>query len=1099
MSNWRLPTTIGLSAIFSLQVTAQAPQKPQAPAPTPSGVSTPDFAQEPFVIELFRNAARFENDGTGRRELEVRVKVQSEAGVREFGQISIGYNSANEKTEIESVAVRKPDGSVTKASADSVQDLTAGVAREAPVYTDYRLKVVTVPALRPGDVLSYRVATTVATPLAPGQFWINHDFLTTAIVLDEQFEINIPRDRDVKLKTLPGFEPVVKEEGARRIYRWARNNLKRESDEDSEALAKKEKKPEGPAIQLTTFRSWAEVGAWYAGLERERATPTAAIRAKAEELIRGRKTDTEKIEGLYSFVAKDFRYVSLSFGVGRYQPHAAEEVLANRYGDCKDKHTLLQALIEAIGLRAFPVLASAERKIDPDVPSPGQFDHVFTVIPTGPDEKSWFWLDTTTEVAPFRLLTGSLRKKQVLLVPMPSPPGAAAAVGGFSPGTARLVETPADPPFPATQRVIVQGQLSELGKLTAKISYTVRGDAELALRIAFRRTPRAQWKDLGRVIAMSDGFRGAVSDIQVSDPAATGEPFHVDLQLSEPNFFDWSSHTSQLVLPLPHTGLPDAREEEASASSEPIDLGSPLEITTRAELQLPAAFKAQAPVPVSVSRDYADYSSTYSVEGSKIIAERRLHFRMRELPAARNRDYLAFVRAVRSDEGQTLSVETASASNAKPAIPAAAKADELYEAAQAALQSRNLSAAIELLNRVVALEPKHKSAWNDLGRAYAVQLEYGRAADYFRKQIEVNPFDSQAYLLLGIVLGQQQKYDEAEAAFRKQLEINPLDRQAHSALGGIYLEQRKYAAAIPELEKSVTLAPQAPELRVALGRAYLNIGKTEEAMAAFDKAVEIAPSPVIWNNIAYELAQKQTGLDRAQQYAESAVAAVAAELRNVSLARLTLADLQRVTSIAAYWDTLGWVSFQRGDLAKAERYIRASWLLAQHGEVGDHLAQIYEKQGKPKNAIMDLYAQALAGMRPVPETKPKLLALAGDEKKVAALTRAADDALSAQRSIKLGNLQWEAGTKDTASAELFLALEPGASPEASPKVSDVKFVSGDDSLRPLAAAVRAARFPDFFPDQTATQLVRRGILSCSRHTSECTFVLILPDNVHSVD
>jgi tetratricopeptide (TPR) repeat protein/transglutaminase-like putative cysteine protease len=1098
MVRTRPASAVLLIIALSFLARAQSPQKALAPAQQAAQAKN-DFSQEPFVIELYRSAARFENDGTGRRELEVRVRVQTEAGLREFGQLVFGYNSANEKLEINSVEVRKADGSVTSAPADAVQDMTAGVAREAPVYTDYRQKHVTVPGVRPGDLLAYRVTTTIATPLAPGQFWLEHDFIKGAIVLDEEFEVNIPRDRPVKLKTLPGAEPSTTDDGPRRVYRWKRANLQRESDDDEEAPKKKpEKKPEQPAIQLTTFRSWAEVGEWYAKLERERAVPTPAIRAKAQELIQGRATDLEKIEGLYNYVARDFRYVSLSFGVGRYQPHSAEEVLANQYGDCKDKHTLLEALIEAIGLGADPVLAASSRKIDPDVPSPAQFDHVFTAVPVTPDEKSWIWLDTTTEVAPFRLLASSLRKKQVLLVPMAPPEPSSSHAGAPAPMLAHLVETPADPPFPATQRVMVQGQVSELGKLTAKLSYTVRGDTELILRVAFRRTPRAQWKELGRLIAVSDGFRGEVSDVQVSDPAATQEPFHVELQLAEPNFFDWSRRNSELNLPLPRTGLPNAREPDNSSSEagDPIELGSPLEIVSRAELELPAAFKAQAPVPVSVARDYAEYSSAYKVEGNKVTAERTLRFRMRELPAARTRDYLAFVRAVRSDEGQLLAVETSSAS--KPAIPSSAKPAELYEAAQAAMQSGNFNGAIELLNRVVELEPKHQSAWDDLGRVYAFQLNYDRAAEYFHKQIEVNPFDSQAYLLLGIVLGQQRKYDEAETAFRKQLELNPLDRQAHSALGAIYLEQQKYAEAVPELEKSVTLAPQAPDLRVALGRAYLNLGRTDESMAAFDKAVELSPTPVIWNNIAYELAKKKVGLSRAQQYAESAVAAVAAELRNVSLARLSQADLQRVSSIAAYWDTLGWVLLQKGDLAAAERFVRAAWVLDQHGEVGDHLAEIYAKQGLAKESI-DLYAQAAAATRPMPETKAKLLSLAGDEKKAAALTQSGAIALSTARTIKLAPAKWESGAKDTATAELFVALEPDSAPGAAPKVSEVRWISGDATLRPLGESLRAARFPELFPDSTPTKLVRRGILSCSRQTKDCVFVLMLPDNVQSVD
>ena len=65
---------------------------------------------------------------------------------------------------------------------------------------------------------------------------------------------------------------------------------------------------------------------------------------------------------------------------------------------------------------------------------------------------------------------------------------------------------------------------------------------------------------------------------------------------------------------------------------------------------------------------------------------------------------------------------------------------------------------------------------------------------------------------------------------------------------------------------------------------------------------------------------------------------------------ITLDQLSEVGTIGNYWDTLGWVYFQQGDLAKASRYVDASWLLSQHGEVGDHLAQILEKQGHKEQA-----------------------------------------------------------------------------------------------------------------------------------------------------
>jgi len=1080
---------VGLAALLASAAFAQQTGKPE-PAARPSSSSgsgqtaqsKPDYSEEPFVIEQYHTRARFENDGTGHRELLVRIRVQSQAGVQQLGQLLFGYNSTNERLVIDSVEVRKADGTTTRAPADAVQDLTAPIAREAPVYTDYRQKHVTVPGLQPGEMLAYQITSHIHTPLAPGEFWLEHDFLKDAIVLDELLEVNVPHGRAIKLKTHPGREPIVTEEGDRRICRWKSTNLKREPEDEAKAKKKPRKAAEAPAVQLTTFQNWEEVGRWYAALERERAAPSPAIRAKAAELVRGRTTEMEKIEALYDSVAKDIRYVSLSFGIGRYQPHAAGEVLTNQYGDCKDKHTLLEALAEAIGLRAYPVLIHSTRKIDPEMPSPAQFDHMITAIPLG---KEWIWLDSTTEVAPFRMLSANLRHKQALVIPIAAKHDAPA-------GGAQLMETPTDLPFPAAQRAEVEGQVSELGRLTARVRYTLRGDNELLLRLAFRRTPQTQWKQLAQLLAFSDGFRGEVSEVKASDPAATREPFQIEYRTAQAGYLDWSSKRSQLALPLPALGLPEANEESEDAG--PVELGTPLEVTTRVQLELPVRYAVRAPVSVAVMRDYAEYRSSYKVEGNRVTAERTLRFRQRELPRARASDYLAFARAVRADEGQSLTVETAAAG--APAIPETAKPDELYEAGMAAFRSGNLAAAVELLERVVKAEPKHKRVWNELGLAYTMQGKLDQAGESFRKQIEMDPYDERAHLLLGITLGQQRKYPEAIETLRKQIELNPLDIQARAALGTIYLEQRKYAEAVPELDKAVALAPNESALRVSLGQAYLNLGQGDQALTEFDKAVELDPTPTVWNNVAYQLSLRSIHLDRAQQYAESAVAATAAELRNVALDRLTANDLRRVASLSAYWDTLGWVHFQKGELERAEKYIRAAWLLDQHAEVGDHLAQIYEKRGLKPEALRT-YAQALKATRPVPETHGRLEKLAGDEKQIQSLLKRDYGAeLSEMRTVKLGKL-----LKESASAEFFVLLAPGgggASGEPA-KVEGVRFVSGSEKLRPLAEALRSAHYPVAFPDDTPTKLVRRGILSCSATTAECVFVLLTPDLVNSVN
>ena len=104
--------------------------------------------------------------------------------------------------------------------------------------------------------------------------------------------------------------------------------------------------------------------------------------------------------------------------------------------------------------------------------------------------------------------------------------------------------------------------------------------------------------------------------------------------------------------------------------------------------------------------------------------------------------------------------------------------------------------------------------------------------------------------------------------------------------------------------------------------------------------------------------------------------------RNLSLDQLSDRDLALIPSaLDANWDTLGWVYFARGNMDKAQKYVKSAWTLGQHGEVGDHLAQIYQKMGR-KDDAMRTYAQSLSGLRPISETRGRLAALVGGDAKV---------------------------------------------------------------------------------------------------------------------
>ena len=155
-------------------------------------------------------------------------------------------------------------------------------------------------------------------------------------------------------------------------------------------------------------------------------------------------------------------------------------------------------------------------------------------------------------------------------------------------------------------------------------------------------------------------------------------------------------------------------------------------------------------------------------------------------------------------------------------------------------------------------------------------------------------------------------------------------------------------------------------------------------------------------------------------------------------------DVSRVCFLAAYWDTMGWVKFQQGDLPRAHKYIGAAWELCKFPEIGDHLGQIYEKEGRKSDATLQ-YEIVLTSSVPMPDTRTRLAALVGDETKIDALVNEAKPESSSRPTIKLKN-----HTKMEGNADFWVLLASG------PKVAAVQFIAGDDRLKGLSDQIRAS-------------------------------------------
>ena len=471
-----------LPAVFGF-AQSQSPLPPGTAGKPPESANTDgkprpqSLSDEGVIVEQYSTVMRFAADGTGERIVTARIKMQSEAGLRLFGLLGFPYAQQVERLQIKYVRVRKADGRVIETPQEDVQDVPSETTRQAPMYSDIHQKQIPVKSLSVGDMLEYQISMELFKPLTPGQFWDTVNFVEDEPVLEETVELRIPRDKYVQV-TSPSLAPVTTEEAGERVYRWKRAHAVATVTKDRN-LQPEPPKEWSPSIAVTTFHNWAEVGEWFRGLSKDRVIPSASVKSKADEITLGLTTDDAKIAAIYDYVSTQYRYIGVDFGIGRYQPHTAEEVLNNQFGDCKDKHTLLAAMLKAEGIEAWPVLVGAGIKLNRAIPIPAQFNHVITLIPATTGN---IWLDSTPEIAPERVLLSTIRKKQVLVIPTEKAP--------------MFGVTPSASPFDPFQKWLMTGKIDSDGTLKARFEVSARGDGELLYRIVFHQVPRVQWQRL---------------------------------------------------------------------------------------------------------------------------------------------------------------------------------------------------------------------------------------------------------------------------------------------------------------------------------------------------------------------------------------------------------------------------------------------------------------------------------------------------------------------------------------------------------------------------------------------------------------------------
>jgi hypothetical protein len=328
-------------------------------------VSNPADAKA--VVLLSDDLLTIQSNGQARLRHREVIKLLRPQG-REYAEL-VAWSGGGRKLQSFHAWSIGPDGHQYTVKDDQVRE--EGGEAGGMLYIDDCAKVVTPPGADPGGVVAYEYEILLPNYMTENSW----DFQTSIPVHHSAFEVDLPtgwkqralwHNHDVR-------EP---QEVAPGHWHWELTDIPAVDTEDS-PLAPAEIALAGRMVVHYAANDisqgdqlWESIGQWYDTLAAPQTTATSEISAKAQELVSKESDFTARVEKVAEFLQREIRYVGIEIGIGGYQPHPAAAVFHNRYGDCKDKATLLIAMLNSVGVHATYVLVDTRRGfVDANVPS----------------------------------------------------------------------------------------------------------------------------------------------------------------------------------------------------------------------------------------------------------------------------------------------------------------------------------------------------------------------------------------------------------------------------------------------------------------------------------------------------------------------------------------------------------------------------------------------------------------------------------------------------------------------------------------------------------------------------------------------------------
>jgi hypothetical protein len=471
-------------------------------------------------------------------------------------------------------------------------------------------------------------------------------------IVFEALEVDLPAGR-AHYEAWHKYQPVKPVEAAPNHWRW--------EIKDMPALDLREVKSHPAWAALAARMSvqwdsvavegkdnqWRAIGLWQEKLEENRHDPTPEMIAKAQELTAGAPDFYAKLSRITEYVQKNVRYFVVERGIGGWQPHNSADIYRNRYGDCKDKTTLLISMLQAIGINAHSLSVDHRRGyVDPEAPS-RYGDHMITAIEVpaevqdprlkaiakANDGKRFLIFDPTDERTP----VGNL------------PSNEQGGYGYLAAGAgSQILAIPVLPPEANGSERKGSFTLAADGTLTGSVDSSHFGPVGADLRSFLKYTDDKERREYWEK-HIAETLPGVTLDaFQFVQPEALDKPLEFHYKITARQY---SHQAGPLLLVHPRVVGSYALPFDDKPRIYPIDLNATGRWRDSFDIAIPTGYVVdETPDPVNLDVDFASYHSTVSFKGNLLHYEREYVVRQVEIPPGKAAAFRSFESAIIADE-----------------------------------------------------------------------------------------------------------------------------------------------------------------------------------------------------------------------------------------------------------------------------------------------------------------------------------------------------------------------------------------------------------------------------------------------------------------